>query len=274
MKSSPSTEKTAIVADLEAVRNAIQRYQPSVIVNAAAYTAVDRAETEYDQALLVNATAPGVMAREAARLNVRLIHYSTDYVFDGEAAEPYTERESPNPRSAYGKTKLEGEQRVAESGASYLILRTSWLAGAHGGNFAKTILRLARERDSLRIVSDQIGAPTTAALLADVTARILGRVGRSTDVATHGIYHIASSGSASWYDYASYIVVWCRDHDVPLRTLPGAIEPITTAQYPFARAAPQEFTSGYEKSPDRVRFGVAAVAAKHRSLTRANCLES
>ncbi len=161
------------LADPQAIRQTLAEVRPDVIINPAAYTAVDRAETEPDLAMAVNGNAPGILAEEAKRLNAALIHFSTDYVFDGAQTAPYTEEDSPNPQSMYGRSKLAGELAIRASGAKHLILRTSWVYGVHGGNFMKTMLRLGRERDELRVVADQFGAPTWARDLATTTATLL-----------------------------------------------------------------------------------------------------
>ena len=162
----------------DAIRQLVAKVAPQVIINPAAYTAVDKAESEQQLAQAINGTAPGVFGEEAARLGALVIHYSTDYVFDGCASGAYLESDTPNPQSVYGKTKLAGEKALQASGADHLIFRTSWVFGAHGANFAKTMLRLAAEREGLKIVADQFGAPTSAALLADVTAQVLGQYKR------------------------------------------------------------------------------------------------
>jgi dTDP-4-dehydrorhamnose reductase len=225
------------VADPLAVGRAIDETRPAFIVNAAAYTAVDKAEQAFELAQSVNAQAPEVMASHGARVGARLIHFSTDYVFDGSATGPYLETDRPNPQSVYGTTKLQGEVAVLAANAGHMVLRTSWVAGAHGSNFAKTIMRLARERDNLRIVSDQIGAPTTAAMLADVTAQILTK-----DLAREGaggLYHVTASGSTSWYGYARHIVEWCEQRGISLKTASSAIQPITTEDYPLPAKRPK-----------------------------------
>lgn len=176
--------------------------QPQIIVNAAAYTAVDKTESESELAHAINARAPGILADEAKKLGALLVHYSTDYVFDGTKAWPYTEEDAPNPINVYGRTKLAGEQVIQASGCRHLIFRTSWVYGPRGKNFLLTILRLAKERDELRIVSDQIGAPTTSALIADVTAQIL----RAFSPEKQGLYNLTATGSVSWHGFAQAIV--------------------------------------------------------------------
>ncbi|OWV83268.1 dTDP-4-dehydrorhamnose reductase [Rhizobium sp. R693] len=219
-----------ILSSLEATR-------PAVIFNAAAYTAVDRAETEAARAVAVNGVAPGVMARWAAHNDCLMIHYSTDYVFDGEKNSPYVETDATNPQSVYGKSKLQGEEAVRAAGGRHLILRTSWVYGQHGHNFLKTILRLASERETLRIVADQVGAPTSAALIANTTARIVDKI-LTDKSAGSGVYHLTSQGSASWYDYACHIVdrATARGFGGLLPT--DRIEPISTNDYPTPAKRP------------------------------------
>jgi dTDP-4-dehydrorhamnose reductase len=187
------------LANPDALRAAVREYRPDVIVNPAAYTAVDKAETDAELAFAVNGTAPGILAEEARALGSLLVHYSTDYVFDGTKDGAYVETDAVNPQSVYGKSKLAGEQAITASGAQALVLRTCWVAGAHGGNFAKTMLRLGKERDSLRVIADQFGAPTTASLIADVTAQIVARhwlAGDRREFAS-GLYHLAAAGEAT-----------------------------------------------------------------------------
>ncbi|KAB0616673.1 dTDP-4-dehydrorhamnose reductase [Castellaniella defragrans] len=222
------------LSDAAAIRAAVRRHRPDVIVNAAAYTAVDRAEQDAALAQAINGAAPGVFGEEAARLGAQVVHFSTDYVFDGAGPDPYRETDRPAPQNVYGATKLAGEAALAASGARHLIFRTSWVVGAHGGNFAKTMLRLAAERDSLSIVADQIGAPTSAALLADVTAHAI-RAGR--DLAD-GVYHLTAGGSTSWHAYARHVIERARAAGRPVRVAPDAILPIATADYPTPARRP------------------------------------
>ncbi|MFM8768201.1 MAG: dTDP-4-dehydrorhamnose reductase, partial [Rubrivivax sp.] len=194
--------------DTEALVHAERTVRPRVIVNAAAYTAVDKAESDADRAALVNATAPGLLAREAAALGAWLVHYSTDYVFDGSGDQPWREDDAIGPLSVYGRTKLAGEQAIRSSGCQHLILRTSWVYAARGGNFAKTMLRLAAEREELKVIADQWGAPTGADLLADVTALLLHRLQLRPELG--GTYHCAASGQTSWHGYAQHVIEWAR----------------------------------------------------------------
>ncbi|MFM7137386.1 MAG: dTDP-4-dehydrorhamnose reductase [Planctomycetota bacterium] len=226
-------------ADLERPEEVVAllaRERPAAIVNAAAYTAVDRAESELDRAELVNATAVAAIAAEAARQNAILVHYSTDYVFDGTKPACYRETDEPRPLSVYGATKLAGERAIAAAGGRHWIFRTSWVYAAHGSNFLRTILRLAAERDELAVVADQTGAPTSAALVAEVTARFLARVGDAPP--EHGLYHLAPRGGVTWQGYAQAILAAAHAHGMPLRAPPEAVRPLTTADYPTAARRP------------------------------------
>jgi dTDP-4-dehydrorhamnose reductase len=212
----------------DALRDAIRSLQPALIVNAAAYTAVDRAEREPARAEAINARAPEILAEEAKRLGALLIHYSTDYVFDGNATEPYTEDSVTNPLNAYGLSKLHGEQAISASGAASLVLRTSWVYGLRGQNFLLTIRRLAEEREELRVVADQFGAPNWSRSLAEVTSALVGR-GLGALVERSGLYHVSARGSTSWFEFARAII--------------GPVEkprvvPITTAEYPTPAQRP------------------------------------
>lgn len=218
------------------VAELVRVIQPDVIVNAAAHTAVDKAESEPDLVRLVNATTPGLIAAEAARCGAWLVHYSTDYVFDGSGTHARAEGSPTAPLSVYGQTKLEGEQAIAASGCRHLIFRTSWVYAARGGNFAKTMLRLAAERDQLKVIHDQIGAPTGADLLADVTAHAIQSARRAPELA--GLYHLVAAGETSWYDYARHVIEWARARGVPLKVAPEAIEAIGTIAYPTPARRP------------------------------------
>jgi dTDP-4-dehydrorhamnose reductase len=227
------------LASADAVREGVRSVRPRLIINAGAYTAVDRAESEPQVAMAVNGTAPGVLAEEARRLDVPLVHYSTDYVFDGAKDGPYCEGDQPNPLNVYGRTKLAGEQAVQASGAPHLILRTSWVYGARGQNFLRAMLRLAGEREVLNVVDDQIGAPTWSRMIAEATAQLLGRM-RARDGSFHlrkaaGLYHLTAAGATSWYGFARAIVF-----NGPLRDERKAqeVRPIRTADYPTAARRP------------------------------------
>jgi dTDP-4-dehydrorhamnose reductase len=214
----------------------IAAVRPDIIVNAAAHTAVDKAESESELARAINATAPGVLARCAAETGAWLIHYSTDYVFDGSGTAPRSEQAPTGPLSVYGRTKLEGEQAIQASGCQHLILRTSWVYAARGGNFAKTMLRLARERDALNVIDDQIGAPTGAELLADVTAHAIRTAQSRPEVA--GLYHLVAGGEVSWHGYARHVIEWARAQGHAIKVAPEAIRPIPTSAYPTPAARP------------------------------------
>ena len=199
--------------DLAGLARTVQALRPDVIVNAAAHTAVDKAESEPHLARRLNAEAPTVLAQEAAQLGALLVHYSTDYVFNGSGDTPWLETDAPNPLSVYGQTKREGEEGITASGAPHLIFRTSWVYAARGGNFAKTMLRLASEREALSVISDQIGAPTGAELLADATAqaiRVFKGAGPDSSSNLSGIYHLSASGSTSWHGYAQFVIERAR----------------------------------------------------------------
>ncbi len=224
---------------IDQLRAALQQARPDIIVNAAAYTAVDKAESETERTQIINADAPGAMAEEAKKLGALFVHYSTDYVFDGEKASPYVEDDPTSPLSAYGKTKLAGEQAVRQSGAPYLIFRTSWVYAARGANFARTMLRLAGQRDSLRVVADQHGAPTSAELIADVTALALYRARQAGGESLCGLYHLAASGETSWHGYAGALIAGALRRGMPLKTGPDTIQPISTAEYPTPAKRPR-----------------------------------
>nr|WP_228384599.1 dTDP-4-dehydrorhamnose reductase [Rhodocyclus gracilis] len=228
------------LADADALLRTVRALRPAIIVNAAAYTAVDQAEREPELAQRINATAPGILADEARSLGALLVHYSTDYVFDGSKAAPWVESDTPNPLSVYGQSKHDGERAIAASGARALIFRTSWVFGARGKNFVKTVLRLAGEGRPLRIVDDQIGSPTPAAMISTVTGLVLAalrRGERAPDGCT--LYHLAATNPVSWCGFARAIL------DVAARTpgfdgLPaaGTVTPITTADYPLPATRP------------------------------------
>ncbi|MGN5352835.1 dTDP-4-dehydrorhamnose reductase [Ralstonia sp. L16] len=240
----------------DTLRQLVREHRPDVIVNPAAYTAVDKAESDADTAFAVNGMAVGVLAEEARALGSLLVHYSTDYVFDGTKAAPYIETDAVNPQSVYGKSKLAGEQAVAASGATALVLRTCWVAGAHGGNFAKTMLKLGRERESLRVIADQFGAPTTAALIAEVTAQIIARSWLAADrsVFPGGTYHLAADGETTWHGYATELLRYAVAHGVELKVDPEAIVAIPTTEYPLP--APRPANSRLDTSKLRETFGI------------------
>jgi len=223
------------LADLKGLRLTIEKVRPDVVVNAAAYTAVDKAESEAAKALQINYEAPRLLAEEMQRLNGWLVHYSTDYVFDGSGETPWRENDATAPLSIYGTSKLLGEQAIEASGCKHLIFRTSWVYGAHGNNFAKTMLRLAGERDHLKVIDDQIGAPTGADLLADVTAHALHRAVAMPEL--EGLYHLTSAGETSWYDYARFIVSSAHSHGIKLKV--QNISPISTSEYQTSAQRPR-----------------------------------
>lgn len=224
----------------DSLREVVRSIRPDVIVNAAAYTAVDQAETEQALAFAVNGAAPGVLAEEARAAGSLLVHYSTDYVFAGTGDSPYIESDATGPLSVYGQSKLAGEAAVEAAQGSSIVLRTSWVAGAHGANFAKTMLRLGRERDALRVIADQFGAPTTASLIADVTARIIDRAWLHGDRAGFpgGIYHLAAAGETSWHGYATEVLRHAASKGVVLKVDPDAIEAIPATAYPLPAPRP------------------------------------
>jgi len=227
------------LSNADSIRSAVRSAKPDVIFNAGAYTAVDKAESEPDLAHSINAVAPGIIGEEAAKIGALVIHYSTDYVFDGAKAEAYLETDIPNPLGAYGMTKLAGEQALAASGAMHLIFRTSWVYGLNGKNFIKTILRLASERAELKIVADQFGAPTGAALLADVSAHVTARYLREgADSFPFGLYHLTASGATSWHELARHVVAKAIAADWKLLATPDRILPITTPEYPNPAVRP------------------------------------
>jgi dTDP-4-dehydrorhamnose reductase len=223
----------------------VDRVRPDVIVNSAAHTSVDKAESEPALARDINATTPGVIADRARALGALLVHYSTDYVFDGSGDQPRDENAATGPLSVYGKTKLEGEQLIQASGCRHLILRTSWVYAARGHNFIKTILRLAAERDALSVISDQIGAPTGADLLADVTAQAI--VHLTADRGETGLFHCVASGHTSWFDYARYVIEWGRQQGLPITMAPEAMRPVPTESYPTPAQRPRNSRLTTEK---------------------------
>ena len=220
----------------DAIAAKVRAVAPQWIVNAAAYTAVDRAESESDLAQLVNATAVGALARAAHAANAWLVHFSSDYVFDGSGEKPWREDDPTAPLGAYGRSKLAGEELVRASRCRHLILRTSWVFAARGTNFVRTMLRLARERDALRVVADQVGAPTGAELIADVTAHAMRGAGSDPQLA--GTYHLAAAGEASWNAIARRAIARARERGAPVRVADGAIEAIASAAYPQAALRP------------------------------------
>lgn len=227
------------LADDQAIRRVIREVQPSAIINPAAYTAVDKAESEPELAFAINGIAPGVMAEEAATLDIPFIHYSTDYVFDGSKTMPYLESDDPNPLGVYGKSKLAGEEAIRAAGGQYAILRTSWVYGPRGKNFLRTIINLAQQRDELKVVADQVGAPTSSRAIANATAMILSQ----WDEGKSGTYHLTCAGQTSWHGFAQAILrLYHVQHEVrgwpPLRVQAEDVQPISTAEYPTAAPRP------------------------------------
>lgn len=221
----------------DAMRATIRELVPDVLVNAAAYTAVDRAESEPDLAMAINGAAPGVMAEEMSRLGGVLVHYSTDYVFDGAGQTPWTEADAPAPVNVYGRTKLAGERAIAAAGAEHLILRTSWVYGRHGANFVRTIMRLALERDELRVVADQVGAPTWSRELADWTAVVVSRLlGHETSTSqASGVFHLVAGGQTTWHGLAQAVV---RQAPELAHRRHVTVVPIATHEYPLPAKRP------------------------------------
>lgn len=223
------------LADLDQVRDVIRKIKPDLIVNPAAYTAVDKAESEPELAMRINGLAPGVMAEEAKRLGAAMVHYSTDYVFDGTKPEPYTEKDRPCPINVYGESKLAGERAIAAAGVPHLIFRTSWVYGMRGKNFLLTMMRLAAERDTLRIVADQHGAPTWCRTLSDMTASVLSRANAASDRAAWwrdngGLYHLTSQGTTTWHGFADALLGQAERKP--------KLVPISSSEYPTPAARP------------------------------------
>ena len=239
------------LANLQGLVETIRHVAPDIIVNAAAYTAVDKAESAPELAYLINAAAPGVMAEEATSLGAWLVHYSTDYVFDGGGNEARKETAATGPLNEYGRTKLEGERRVARC-EKHLIFRTSWVYSTRGSNFAKTMLRLAAEREQLKVIDDQIGAPTGAELLADVTAHAIRSVQAKPELA--GLYHLVAGGETSWWGYARFVIERAREIGLPTRVEPENIEAIATSAYPTPACRP--LNSRLDTGKLRDAFGV------------------
>ncbi|TPG24551.1 dTDP-4-dehydrorhamnose reductase [Variovorax guangxiensis] len=231
-----STDYHADFSHPEQLAETVLKLRPDVVVNAAAHTAVDKAESEPDFARKLNATSPGVVAQAAQQIGALMVHYSTDYVFDGSGSTPRQEGDATGPLSVYGRTKLEGEQLVAQHCARHLIFRTSWVYAARGGNFAKTMLRLAKERERLTVIDDQFGAPTGAELLADVTAHAI----RATlaDPAKAGLYHLVAGGETSWHGYARFVLEQALLAGVELKASPDTVDAVPTSAFPTPAARP------------------------------------
>ncbi|HSI50732.1 MAG TPA: dTDP-4-dehydrorhamnose reductase [Ideonella sp.] len=224
------------LADADALAATVRELKPDVIVNAAAHTAVDKAESEPALAQRLNAEAPGQLAELALELGATLLHYSTDYVFDGSGDQPRNETAATGPLGVYGASKLAGEQAIQASGCRHLIFRTSWVYAARGGNFAKTMLRLAAEREQLKVVADQVGAPTGAELLADVSAHALRQLARQPELG--GLYHLCAGGETSWHGYATHVIEWARRHGKTIRVAPDQVLAIPTRDFPLPAPRP------------------------------------
>jgi dTDP-4-dehydrorhamnose reductase len=264
----------ADLSQASALQALLDQHQPQLIVNAAAYTAVDKAEQEPDVAQAINAQAPGVLAHWAAAHGAMLVHYSTDYVFDGRSPRPYTEADAPAPLSVYGQSKWAGERAVQAAAGRHLVFRTSWVVGAHGGNFLKTMLRLGAERDSLRVVADQHGAPTSTDLIAHNTVQVLQQM-RAPALAANtkgeasqppnapwvpaddprwGLYHLAAAGETTWHAYACHVIDRAAALGWPMRVSAHSIQAIATDQYPLP--APRPANSRLNTQRLQQRFGV------------------
>lgn len=230
---SASQEMCGDLTRFDDIRQTIKSVSPDVIVNASAYTAVDKAESDIENAEILNAYAPGMLAQEAKACNACLIHYSTDYVFNGKSSDPYSETDLVDPLNIYGKTKLQGENNIIDSGCNHLIFRTSWVYGAHGNNFIKTILRLSQQRDKLSIVNDQIGSPTGAELIADVTAHAVRAIQLRPELA--GLYHLAARGHTSWYEFADFILQHAESYFTKSRC---QLTAIPSTDYPMPAKRP------------------------------------
>jgi dTDP-4-dehydrorhamnose reductase len=258
--------------DTDGVVATVRELRPHAIVNAAAYTAVDRAESEPEVALQVNAIAPGAIAAAAAEVGACLVHYSTDYVFDGSGTRPWQEDDATGPLSVYGRTKLEGERRIASALPRHLVLRTSWVYAARGGNFAKTMLRLAREREELKVVDDQVGAPTGADLLADVTVHALRAL--LDDPAKAGTYHVAAAGETSWHGYARFVLAQARQMGEALKAGPENVTPVPSSAFPSAARRPHNSRLSTTRVAEAFRLrmppweqGVARMLHEHLGRT-------
>lgn len=239
--------------DAPGVAETIRAVRPDAIVNAAAYTAVDKAESEADRATQVNAVTPGVIAEAAAALGAWLVHYSTDYVFDGSGTRPWREDDPTGPLSVYGRTKLAGEQRIAAAHPKHLVLRTSWVYGARGGNFAKTMLRLARERERLTVIDDQHGAPTGADLLADLTAHALRSL--AAGAGQPGVFHVAAAGETTWNGYARFVLARAQERGEQLKAGPEQVGKVPTSAFPTPARRPHN--SRLDTTRFRAAFGLA-----------------
>ena len=240
------------LSNLAGLAQTVRDVAPDVIVNAAAYTAVDKAESEPVLAHAINALAPGVLAQEAKRCGAWLVHYSTDYVFDGSGKQAWLEDDASAPLSVYGASKLAGEQAIMAAACQHLIFRTSWVYGARGNNFVKTMLKLAQERDSLKVVNDQIGAPTGADLLADVTAHAISTALQQPNVS--GLYHLVASGETSWHEYATLVIEYARQAGLPIKVVQTAIHAVPSSE--FATVAKRPLNSRLNTSKLQQTFNL------------------
>jgi len=260
------TRSEADLSQPEALRASLAQlthsFVPTVIVNAAAYTAVDKAESEPQAAHAVNAASVALLGEVAQACGAMLLHYSTDYVFDGSGKKPWQETDAPHPLSVYGQSKLAGELALAHACAKHVVLRTSWVVGTHGGNFLKTMLRLAAERDSLRVVADQVGVPTSTALLAQVTVQIIQAM-HSADAhdPRWGVYHLAAGGETTWHAYAQHVIAGAQARGAELKATPDAVHPITTAEYPVP--APRPLNSRLNTHKVQHTFGLTLPDWQH-----------
>jgi dTDP-4-dehydrorhamnose reductase len=242
-----ATEREELdLTNLDAIRTFIDQIKPDIIINPAAYTAVDKAESEPEIARLINSRVPEVLAEKAAELNIPLIHFSTDYVFDGLKKEAYVEINQTNPQSVYGKTKCEGEKKIYKH-PKHIILRTSWVFGSHGNNFLKTILRLIVEKESLNIVADQWGSPSSASMLGDVTFKIVDRILKNKNFKDYGTYHLTNEGETNWHAYAKLISNEAIKLHLKVKCIPDQIHPILTSEYPTAAKRPLNSRLNCEK---------------------------
>jgi len=249
---------TLDIGNFETLRRCMRDYRPEIIVNAAAYTAVDKAESERVKASLVNSEAVAVLADETKKLNAFLIHFSTDYVFDGKKLNAYLEIDKTNPQSVYGKTKLQGEEAIKKSECNHLIFRTSWIYAARGVNFAKTIIKLAKEQDELKVVDDQFGVPTSAELVADITALCLNQIAQENILISNvsGTYHLTPSGKTSWYGFAQYVISESIRNGASFLAQPENIIPISTSDFPTPARRPSNSQLNTQKFRDTFKLSL------------------
>lgn len=241
------------ITNHQSVLEAVGEIQPDIIVNAAAYTEVDKAESDAEQAFAVNAEAVANLAQIAAKERAWLIHYSTDYVFDGSKPTPYLETDTPNPINIYGASKFEGERKITSVNDQYLVLRTSWVIGRDNNNFAKTILRLAAERDSLKVINDQLGVPTSPSLISKTTINAISAIKRKM-AWPPGIYHLAPLGVSSWYEIAKTLIAYAEQQRVHLNIQVSDLQAITSAEYPTAAKRPLNSQLNAQKLQSLVSF--------------------